>query len=192
MRDFWDRQHQDGSKSWLTFTPPNRVFEQHSLPPPTGKLILDIGVGDGEFSRWCAELGNSVIACDISPVALSKLVGIARTVLVEDIATTPPVDLAICHLVFQHCDDKAMSHILHNVQLAKDGLFSMQTAHLDGEPSPSIQKMMGDGLLVFRSLDRAKQLVKDAGLSITWTSEEIPYTWQGCRIIWHIIHAQRS
>jgi len=192
MRNFWDRQHQSGSKSWLTFTPPSHVFKQHSLPQLTGKLILDIGVGNGDFSRWCVECGNSVIACDISPVALSKLAGIARTVLVDDISTIPPVDLAVCHLVFQHCDDAAMSHILRNVQLVKDGLFSMQVAWLDGEPSPPVQKMMSDGLLVFRSLDHTKQLIETAGLSITWISSEIPYTYCGCRIVWHIIHAQRG
>jgi SAM-dependent methyltransferase len=152
-QEFWDTQHRQNSRYWLTDSIPAHVLAQHRVGRPTNKRVMDIGVGTGGLVTYLAKYGNTMIACDISPVALERVRYTAQVVLPKDLLTVEPVDLAICHLVFQHCVDATMFEIIRNVRLTETGLFSFQFAYLAGPPSNSIQVKMDAEQLVFRPLE---------------------------------------
>jgi precorrin-6B methylase 2 len=189
VKEFWEEQHRAGNRYWLTGSNPMRVLQQHRLEMPQGKVVLDIGVGEGVFSRACARAKNTVIACDISETALHKVRLIARTFLVNDLVSAPPVDLAVCHLVFQHCSDAMVKHILHSVTLKRSGLLSFQFAFLK-QSSVSVEAHKEAGHLVFRSLERMRELVAQARLKTVWVSVPTLYDWEDAQIGWHILHCR--
>jgi len=151
--EFWDEKHREGNSYWLTKSNPERVLTWHQITAPAGKRVLEIGIGTGLLVGLMHKKGNEVVACDISPVALERVSNIAETVLVENLADVDPVDLAICHLVFQHCTDEMMLKIIGDVHLTPSGVFSCQFAHLASDPSPSVQENIDAGRLVFRPLE---------------------------------------
>lgn len=194
LRDFWDTQHEKESRVWLTCTPPKVMLQQHGLVAPEGQTVLDIGVGDGSFSRFCAEKGNRIIACDISSLALDRLSDVAKVRCSPGgLGSAPVADLAVCHLVFQHCTDKEVAHILRTVRLKPDGLFSFQFASLVNGTSDAVKKLVDQGLLVFRSLRRMIALVTGSrNLEIVSISEPTVHRWNDTDVTWRFVKCRAA
>ena len=188
-REFWDAKHKANRHYWLTGSSPARVLYMHRLQRPRGKTVLDIGVGEGNFTRWAAKLNNRVLACDVSTVALDKVSNVAEVFTVEDLGKAPAADLGVCHLVFQHCSDEMVLHILKSVRLNSRGVFSFQFAYLRGEVMPDFKGAVGNGVLVFRELDVIQDLVKQSdNLRISRVSEPTLWPWgKGATIGWHFV-----
>lgn len=127
-KEFWDLQHSSVNVALLTHTPPDLVFLYHRIsPPPCGKAVLDLGVGNGDMSKRLVSLGNSVTSCDVSGVALSKVDPAATVCFTNDLAGHGPFDLAIMHLVSQHVSDDDLVDLLSSIRLSKNGVISMQS-----------------------------------------------------------------
>jgi len=179
MTTFWEDKHQTKDTYWLTGTPPSDILSTHRIPtdlPYTS--VLDIGVGFGHQARYFYEQGKTVYACDISPTALDCVRNFAaETYLTHELANAPPVDLAICHLVFQHCNDAEIHRIIRDVKLTSSGFFSFQFAFLrDGEPlKPKVKELIQLGMHHFRSLDTIKQMVNDSNKEIIDISPPVHY-----------------
>jgi hypothetical protein len=161
---------------------------------------MEIGVGRGELTRYLAARGVIVTAVDIADEALRPLEPLVLTYNVAELAEAPPVDIAICHLVLQHCSDAAVEHIFRNVPLVPDtsprgpGMFSFQFAvHADpSKNSVSVPDESEATLLIYRSLARMEELVERNGLIFTRVSSAIDAG--GTRfpgVLWHIVHAVR-
>jgi SAM-dependent methyltransferase len=190
-RDFWNEKHRISSTYWLTKTVPDHVFIWHRLSLPTGKRVMDIGIGNGALVQRLRKAGNDVVACDISPVALQRVAQIAQTVDVDDLRTIAPVDLAICHLVFQHCTALEMCQIIRDVRLTPGGLFSFQFAYLASKPSPSIQIHMDEGHLVFRPLESVlADIATMPWLTVVRTFESPVHHFEGTDIGWHFVQVK--
>jgi len=188
MQEFWSKQHEADERFWLTGTPPALVFTMHGIEVPENMTVLDIGVGTGDFTNWCAARGNQMIACDISETALNKVKATAETYLVEDLSKAPPADMAICHLVFQHCSDEMVLHILKSVQLKPSGIFSFQFACLlNPVVTPLLQTYIDEGKLVFRGQDAIYKLIEQAGPRQLLMSGVSAYNWKGNSIGWHFV-----
>jgi SAM-dependent methyltransferase len=67
--DWWDAKYSDGARIWSGDPNSTLVDEVSSLPP--GRA-LDLGCGEGDDARWLAETGWSVVAVDISRVAIER------------------------------------------------------------------------------------------------------------------------
>lgn len=131
---FWDTQHSNTSDVyWLTGSPPKIMQSYHNLSIKNykDKKILEIGVGTANFLNYLKNnITKKLYAADISQIALSKVSSFAVTALTDNIKNLDPVDLAICHLVFQHCNNIEIERIINDVQLTKNGIFSFQYAFL--------------------------------------------------------------
>ena len=132
-REFWNKQHKEG-KNWIGNSPFQKVVQYHKLNLNNykNKKILEIGVGSGLFIKGIKNYTDKIYASDISNTSLEKIKTYAEVFLTEDLMKIPKVDLAICHLVFQHCSDEEMIRIINEVQLSNNGVFSFQYAYLRG------------------------------------------------------------
>ncbi|HEV2528348.1 MAG TPA: class I SAM-dependent methyltransferase [Thermomicrobiales bacterium] len=66
---FWDDRMADGNRFHLSAVVP---AAESLLGEVTGQRVLDIGCGNGVFTRRLAELGATVVATDFSPVFLER------------------------------------------------------------------------------------------------------------------------
>lgn len=130
-KKFWNQEHVKG-KDWIGNSSFKKIIEYHKLDVENyrNKKILDIGVGSGDFLKNIKKYTNNLYASDISNIALKKVENYAETFLTDDLKKIPKVDLAICHLVFQHCLDEEVERIINEIQLADNGIFSFQYAYL--------------------------------------------------------------
>lgn len=130
-KNFWNIQHETG-KHWIGNSPFQKVVEYHQLNLSNykNKKILEIGVGSGDFIKNIKNFTDNTYAADISDIALEKLKNYAEIFSTDDLIKIPEVDLAICHLVFQHCSDEEIERIINEVQLSNEGIFSFQYAYL--------------------------------------------------------------
>lgn len=95
-----------------------------------------------------------------------------------DLKSIPPVDFAICHLVFQHCTDLEIKRIIDQVNLTDEGIFSFQFAALkDNIITDSIQESINNGSHFFRSVETVKDLIGSTNKEIFYISE--PKWWGG-------------
>jgi SAM-dependent methyltransferase len=67
--EFWNERYRSSARIWSGKPNPQLVAEVESLPP--GRA-LDVGCGEGADALWLAERGWSVVATDISSVALER------------------------------------------------------------------------------------------------------------------------
>jgi len=192
-REFWEEQHRKANVLWLTHSNPLNVIRTHGLTISPDVRVLDIGVGSGGFARWCHRQGNKVVSCDISEKALDKVKDVADTVLIDDIGSIGVVDLAVCHLVFQHCTDEQILHILNNVRLSHRGLFSFQYANKVGMLSNAREEAERNGLLYFRDHNTMDTLISKAiNLKIAWRSGAFFPSPTEKAISWEVIHCEAN
>ena len=73
QEQFWSSRYRDAGDQYLFGLEPNHYLESHrDLILNTGKSAMLIADGEGRNSVWLAEQGMSVVACDISHVAIEK------------------------------------------------------------------------------------------------------------------------
>jgi glycosyltransferase involved in cell wall biosynthesis len=166
---FWNDKHSTTDRYWLTGSSAEQVLGFHQVVGEFHrcKSFLDIGVGFGGMSRHAKSKGKYVVACDISMVALQRLKGIASEthMIVQDAS---PVDLAVCHLVFQHCDDIVVSSIIKEVKLTPQGIFSFQFACLrDGEvPNRKVASLIANRTHFFRDLETIQRFIREGNKEV--------------------------
>ena len=68
-QDFWDERYRSAQRVWSGDPNPQLVAEVTDLPP--GRA-LDVGCGEGADAIWLARSGWTVVAADISGVALER------------------------------------------------------------------------------------------------------------------------
>jgi len=179
MNNFWQEQHKNKNEYWLSGTNnAEYILDLHKIDRNiSNNKILDIGVGLGHLSKYLHSKHNTIMCADISQVALDNVNDIASTYLTSELSRIEPVDIAICNLVFQHCDDNEIQRILKDVQLKDSGFFTFQFAFLrEGEePNPKVKHLISIGTHHFRSLDKIKEMVQNANKKIIHLSEPIHY-----------------
>jgi len=190
MKEFWSEVHRNRDRYWLTNSMPPRVLEMHELAIPNGKVVLDIGIGDGRMSRFLKSYGNYVISIDICEEALEKS-DADEKYLSHDISKASPADLAICHLVFQHCSDSQLLQLLQGARIKRDGIFSVQTAYLVKD-SQWIQDNCAKGTLYLRERHEMEYYASISGYDCLEVDNVGPYNWHGGKISWDILHLTKQ
>jgi SAM-dependent methyltransferase len=119
MNNFWQEQHKNKNEYWLSGTNnAEYILDLHKIDRNiSNNKILDIGVGMGHLSRYLYSKKNTMFCSDISQIALDNLNDIASTYLTSDLSRIEPVDIAICNLVFQHCNDIEIQRILNDFSI---------------------------------------------------------------------------
>ncbi len=176
MEDFWNNAHSKKLNYWINSSNSNDILNYHNFNQNiSDKLILDLGIGLGYLTEYLSK-NNKVISVDISDVALKKVKNIAyKTYNTSELLKIEPVDLAICNLVFQHCDDEEIERIIREIQLKDDGIFSFQFAFLreNEEPNDFVKELIKNKTHYFRSLEKIKEFVNKCGKKIVSISEPI-------------------
>jgi len=178
METFWEEKHATKNEYWLSGYKGAEILNLHNIDTTISNIkALDIGIGFGYLSKYFHDNHNQVFSCDISTIALEAVKGFATTYQTKELSKIEPVDLAVCHLVFQHCTDDEMERIIREVNLTKTGIFSFQFAFLrDGEPPNStVQRLQKMGTHHFRSLETVKQMVERSGKKIVSISDPVHY-----------------
>lgn len=191
---FWDKNHSDNVLLWLTGSRVAQVFELHRLTELFNINFMDIGVGMGEMCRHQHSLGNQVYAVDISEIALQKIKDFSRAqIFINDLVKVEPnlIDLAVCHLVMQHCNDEMCKYIIDNVYnaLKPNGVFSIQFAgvdnvsRLDNEIGSDVQNGF------FRSPHKMMELTKDISPDEIMITRRISFP--KTPVYWHIMQIKK-
>lgn len=74
----WSKRYRDAGDEFLFGREPNRYLRQHASALPAKGRVLCVADGEGRNSVWLAQQGFSVIATEISPVAVDKATAHAR------------------------------------------------------------------------------------------------------------------
>jgi len=191
MENFWNNAHSEKMKYWIDSSNINDIFQNHKIDKNINdKLILDLGIGLGYLTEYLSK-NNNVISVDISNVALEKVKNYAyKTYHTSELLNIEPVDLAICNLVFQHCNDEEVERIIREIQLKDDGIFSFQFAFLreNEEPNDFVKELMKNKTHYFRSFEKIKEFVDKCGKKIVDISEPMHwyekenFSWQFVKI----------
>lgn len=85
----------------------NRVMSTVAIVPATCESILDVGAGNGLLSNQLASSGKSVVAVDISEVALSRVNGptLQRSADNLEGVKDRSFDLVLCTEMLEHLDE---------------------------------------------------------------------------------------
>lgn len=173
---FWNNAHSNELNYWINSSNSNDILNYHNFNQNiSDKLILDLGIGLGYLTEYLSK-NNKVISVDISDVALEKVKEFAyKTYNTSELSKIEPVDLAICNLVFQHCDDEEVERIIREIQLKDDGIFSFQFAFLreNEEPNDFVKELIKNKTHYFRSFEKIKEFVNKCGKKIVSISEPI-------------------
>jgi SAM-dependent methyltransferase len=192
---FWETAHKNKSKFWLTGSDPESVYQLHNLSAYLREnenlSILEIGVGYGNSVAHLSKR-HKVTALDISEEALEKLHN-CETVLTKnfDKIKDNSFDLILCHLVFQHCDDKMVKHLVSNSIrcLKPDGIFSFQFAYLPGEPTDYYRDTLNK-VHFFRSPREMAEVVQKSGGKVLGVSAPKVFTRES-NIHWHVLQCAK-
>lgn len=173
---FWNNAHSQELEYWINSSNSNDILNYHEIDINiNGKIIMDIGIGLGYLTKYLSK-NNNVISVDISKVALEKVKECAyKTYHTSELLKIEPVDLAICNLVFQHCDDEEVERIIKEIQLKDDGIFSFQFAFLreNEEPNDFVKELIKNKTHYFRSLEKIINFVTTCGKKIVSISKPI-------------------
>lgn len=185
---FWEINHSICDKYWLTGSTLSDVLNYHALSNVANLKVLEIGIGFGTMTEQLHLANNEVFACDISTEALKKVSTFAKIYTTDQFNLIEPVDLAICHLVFQHCDDDEIERIIKSVILKENGIFSFQFACIreDDPPNRLVQQYINNKTHHFRTLDTVKQMIEKSNKQICLISEPIHF-YQPENFSWYIV-----
>jgi 2-polyprenyl-3-methyl-5-hydroxy-6-metoxy-1,4-benzoquinol methylase len=174
LEEFWESKHVVNDSTWVTGNNLNSLKNFYDVTPDDfkGKQCLEIGVGQGTLTKELTNLASSLYCCDISNKSLAKIKELATEIWnSKDIVDIPPVDVAISHLVFVHCDDAECIRILRSVKLSPDGRFFCQfSCFVDTtlgatQASQKVQEQLDIGVKhFFRTPNEIEKLITDAGL----------------------------
>lgn len=178
METFWDNKHSTQDNYWLTGSSGREIVETHRLQniQLNGIRLLEIGVGKGTFTKYTHDAGCYVIGCDISHLALENVRPFVSEVYhTSQLNKIEPVDLAVCHLVFQHCTDEEIERIIHDVKLKPNGIFSFQFAFLreNEEPNDNVKTLIKNGTHYFRSLKTIEDMATRSNKKVVEISHPI-------------------
>lgn len=196
-RNFWEKKHKNNDRYWLTDSDPDYVYDLHNLSTSLIRSkynILEVGVGTGRSIIRLSEL-HDVYAVDIAKEALKKVKLFATTFLFDDESSWPKdlIDIALCHLVLQHCDETDLIILIKLVleSLTPKGYFSFQTADVKEENLNRIYKdFVKRGLMFFRSKDEIRDIVEDLGGRVISVSDDLLH-YEECDIIWNFFRVCR-
>lgn len=190
--EFWSKQHLAADALWLTGTPLASVLAPYGMNWVKDLDVTEIGVGLGLATREFAKLGNRVSAVDIVPAALDRVK--ACTVaqfLVGQMARAAPADLAVAHLVFQHCALSMVQFIIESVQLKPGGLFLCQTAEMLSDSADMARlQQQHRAPLFWRDPITVELLLDAAGLRIDRRAVQ-EHVCMGARVKWTLFVARR-
>ena len=188
-KNFWELNHQNNDHYWLTGTQREEIERRHNINFNflKGKDFLEIGVGEGALSNSVpAEI--NYFCCDISENALNKLPSnVKLKFLTSEIKKCPPVDVALCHLVFQHCDDKEIHRIIEETNLKNSGFMSIQFAFLVDPTGVDRLNEVEQNNLFFRSLEKFESIVEQTNKQIVTTLPPVNFSGKWGFVGWHIV-----
>ena len=166
---FWTEAHKQHDHYWLAGTTPEMIVQHYGAPLPVGRFVTEIGVGLGHITRELHKT-NVVTAVDIVPKALETIAGAYDTGLgIQHLAQATPADWAICHLVFQHCEEKMVRFILRETPLAAGGVFLFQTAYPVAEHvSVTDEGRVARGELIWHTGSQVAVWAAQEGLEVFW------------------------
>jgi SAM-dependent methyltransferase len=133
---FWEEKHARSDSDWLTGTDIQKLMKYYDITfnDLDDKVILEIGVGLGHCARAFKARAKKLFCCDISQTALDHVKEYAdQLFLSKDLKNSPPVDIAIAHLVLLHCDDEETLRIINDVNLNEEGKFLFQFSGLQND-----------------------------------------------------------
>lgn len=185
---FWNEKHLNNDEYWLSSYDLNSIFRDHKLNNIKNMKVLDIGIGMGIFTRELFLLNNTVYACDISEIALNRVKDCAKTYLTSELKKIDPVDIAICNLVFQHCNDSEVERIINEVNLNENGIFSFQFAFIreNEEPNERLKQLIQNKTHYFRSLNTIIDIIKRSNKKIIEILDPIHY-YDSENCSWYIV-----
>ena len=171
-KNFWEHKHDTNDTYWLTGSGFESLLDVYDIDKISlnKKTVLEIGVGKGNFSESVLPYCEKIYCCDISEKALNKLnESVAGKFLTTDLKNIPEVDLAICHLVFQHCEDKEMSRIIKDINLSPNGSFYFQFASLrkNEKPNDFVKSLINSGSHFFRDLEVVETFIENGNKKIS-------------------------
>ena len=183
-KEQWDKNYI--SKSFVTNSPLEAIFRYHQLEVPTNKLILDIGVGQGDFIKNLSQY-NTMIGADVSENALNVVKSYCKNIYFsEKLDEIESVDLAICHLVMQHNHEYEVARIIDDVNIKDDGMFSFQFASLNVDkvyPTRLIMNEINNSMLYFYSLKKMTSIIDSTNKKIVntigpiWFGDPYNFEW---------------
>jgi len=179
-KNFWEDKHKINDKYWLTGTSLGEIKKLHQLTDEDlkNKKILEIGVGLGNLSNELVNYTENLICCDISEEALNNVNNkVSKKYLTKNLNNIEPIDLAICHLVFQHCTNSEIERIINDVTLSENGIFTFQFAYIRNNelPNKRVSELIELGSHHFRNLSQIEEMVKKSGKEIIWVSDSYDF-----------------
>ena len=117
IKQFWEESHKNKDILWLSdYSGPDiwNTLKINELIKPKIN-VLNIGVGTGKCSYDLNKKGVNLYGLDIVEEPLKKLDSIFKNYwTIKDMNTLPKefFDLAICHLVAQHIEDKRIRGLI--------------------------------------------------------------------------------
>jgi SAM-dependent methyltransferase len=183
------KQHWDASyetKSYVTNSSTKSIFNYHELEIPKNKLILDIGVGQGDFIKILSQ-NNTLIGADVSENALKTVKPYCKkTYFSKNLNKIEKVDLAICHLVLQHNHEYEVARNINDVNLKNDGIFSFQFAALNLDKPTLSRKAINNinkSMYYFYSPEKMESIVNSTNKKIIkmigpiWFGDPFDFDW---------------
>lgn len=189
MDSFWEKNHIDNNGWWISSSiTAIDILNCHDIDINISNLkILDIGVGAGNLTKYLSK-NNTMISCDISNTALNNIKDYAKIYNTLELKNIEPVDLAICNLVFQHCNDTEITRIINEINLSDNGIFSFQFAFLRENEIPTnfVKENIKNGTHYFRSLSTIIDIINNSNKNIAKISEPINFYGEE-NFSWYII-----
>ncbi len=180
MEIFWNTKHTNNESWWISSgISGEEILNTHKLNIHDLKNldILDIGIGAGNLTKHLNANKCNVYSCDISKKALEKVKNFSKTYSTENLKNIPPVDIAICNLVFQHCDDSEVERIINDVNLKECGFFTFQFAYLrrDEEPSEYVKSNIKNKTHYFRSKQSVIEIISRSNKKLLQVLDDVHY-----------------
>lgn len=168
VAEHWAMRHKTDDIKSLSGNPAQFIFDWYGIERPSGKVFLDIGIGQAQVYNELIR-DNKMVCVDICQEALARTPK-ATTHLTPDMVSIPDgsVDIAIMHLVAQHNNDETLAFMCKEVYraLAPGGVFYFQFA--ESEVLRGLKLEVTDAPLhynTYRSPLKVKQLLNSVGIT---------------------------